>query len=127
MINQLFKKEPDQEIILNILNCFGYQNFLEIDQPFCKKDLKSKNTVKKIEKLKGDLEKYYIPCKAKLYLKKKLTEKKAITILRQFLKNDGFYLAYWETYVDGVKTTYYQIKQDKKNKKTAKKYVVSFE
>ena len=45
MINQLFKKNPDKEIILDILNAFGFTSFNNIYQPFNKKDLdKKKNS-----------------------------------------------------------------------------------
>ncbi len=125
MINQLFSKIPDREIILEILNAFGIQNLNNIDQPFNKKDLEKRKTVEKLQKIKNKLEEYYIPCKAKIYLKKKLTNRSIMTILRQFLKNEGYFINYWETYVDGVKTTYYQIKENIKSTKD-KTYVVSF-
>lgn len=125
MINQLFTKEPDKEILLDLINAFGYQNFNQIDQPFSKKDMEKKKTIDKIHKLKPKLEEYYIPCKAQTYLNKKITMKGAMTILRQFLKYDGYYLNYWETYVNGIKVTYYQIKEDEQIKKN-KTYVVSF-
>jgi hypothetical protein len=125
MLNQLFSKIPDREIILEILNAFGIQNLNNIDQPFNKKDLEKRKTVEKLQKIKNKLEEYYIPCKAKIYLKKKLTNRSIMTILRQFIKNEGYFINYWETYVDGVKTTYYQIKENIKSTKD-KTYVVSF-
>ena len=125
MINQLFTKNPDREIILDILSAFGYQSFNNIDQPFNKYDLEKRKTVEKMQKLYTKLEEYYIPCKAKIYLKKKMTIQSIMTILRQFLKNDGYFINYWETYVDGVKTTYYQIKENIKTNPN-KSYVVSF-
>jgi hypothetical protein len=125
MINQLFTKNPDKEIILDILNAFGFTSFNNIDQPFNKKDLDKKKTVEKINKLRDKLKEYYIPCKAKVYLKNKLTNRSVMTILRQFLKYEGYYLNYWESYIDGIKTTYYQIKEDAKIHKD-KTYVVSF-
>jgi hypothetical protein len=125
MINQLFTKNPDREIVLDILDAFGYQNFNNIDQPFNKKDLDKRKTIEKIQRLRPKLEEYYIPCKAKVYLKKKMTIRSIMTILRQFLKSEGYYLNYWESYIDGVKITYYQIKEDSKIIKN-KTYVVSF-
>jgi hypothetical protein len=125
MINQLFSKNPDREIILEILNAFGIQNINNIDQPFNKKDLEKRKTVEKMQKIRHKLEEYYIPCKAKVYLKKNLTNRSIMTILRQFIKNEGYFINYWETYVDGVKTTYYQIKENVKTTKD-KTYVVSF-
>jgi hypothetical protein len=125
MINQLFSKNPDKEILLEILNAFGITNINNIDQPFNKYDLEKRKTVEKMQKLYTKLEEYYIPCKAKIYLKKKMTIQSIMTILRQFLKNDGYFINYWETYVDGVKTTYYQIKENIKTNPN-KTYVVSF-
>jgi hypothetical protein len=125
MINQLFSKNPDKEILLEILNAFGITNINNIDQPFNKNDLEKRKTVEKMQKLYTKLEEYYIPCKAKIYLKKKMTIQSIMTILRQFLKNDGYFINYWETYVDGVKTTYYQIKENIKINPN-KTYVVSF-
>ena len=46
-----------------------------------------------ILEIKEKLEIYYLPCKAKMYLKD-LTEKKCITILRQFLKYIDYLLSY---------------------------------
>ena len=125
MINQLFSKNPDKEILLEILNAFGITNINNIDQPFNKNDLEKRKTIDKMQRLHTKLEEYYIPCKAKIYLKKKMTIRSIMTILRQFLKNDGYFINYWETYVDGVKTTYYQIKENIKTNPN-KTYVVSF-
>ncbi len=125
MINQLFSKNPDREIMLEILSAFGYNNLNNTDQPFNKIDLEKRKTIDKIQKIKHKLEEYYLPCKAKIYLKKKMTIRSIMTILRQFLKFEGYYINYWETYVDGVKTTYYQIKEDTKITRD-KTYIVSF-
>lgn len=125
MINQLFRKEPDREILLDLINAFGYQNLNQIDQPFTKNDLETRKTIDKLQKLKPKLEEYYIPCKAKNFLNKKITVKNALTILRQFIKCEGYYLNYWETYIKGKKVTYYQIKEDEKVKKS-RKYVINF-
>jgi hypothetical protein len=125
MINQLFSKKPDKEIILELLNAFGYQHFNNIDQPFNKKDIEKRKTIEKVMKLKPKLEEYYLPCKAKIYLKPKMTFKTVLTILRQFLKYEGYNINYWESYLNGVKMTYYQIKENNKTT-TDKTYVVSF-
>ena len=54
------------------------------------------------------MEKYYIPCKSKKYLKD-LNEKKCITLLRQFLKVHNFTLMSKEKYVNGKKYLFYQV------------------
>ena len=65
---------------------------------FTKEDLENLNIVDKINEIKEKLEIYYLPCKAKMYLKD-LTEKKCITILRQFLKYIDYNLKMKEKYI----------------------------
>ena len=48
MINQLFSKNPDREIMLEILSAFGYNNLNNTDQPFNKIDLEKRKTIDKI-------------------------------------------------------------------------------
>ena len=55
MINQLFSKNPDREIMLEILNAFGYNNLNNTDQPFNKIDLEKRKTIEKIQKIKHKL------------------------------------------------------------------------
>ena len=57
---------------------------------------------KKIE----ELNEYYLPCKSKIYLKN-LTEKKCITVLRQFIKYHNYKCIAMEKSVKGKKQTTY--------------------
>lgn len=105
--NQLFKKIPDNELVLEILETFGISN-LEDNKPFSRNDIVSNDTIKKIESIKYKLEECYLPCKSRLYLNS-LTEKNIITILRQVVKTRGYTLSSREKYIKGVKFIVYSI------------------
>jgi hypothetical protein len=105
--NQLFKKIPDNELLLEILETFGVSN-LEDNKPFSRNDIINNDTIKKIETIKNKLEECYLPCKSRLYLNS-LTEKNIITILRQVVKTRGYTLSSREKYIKGVKFIVYSI------------------
>lgn len=107
MKNQLFKISPDLKITLEILNQFGISSF-EDNHSFTKNNLTDLNTVENINDMISDLNKYYIPCKSRIYLNN-LNEKKCITILRQFLKIHNHTLMSKEKYVKGKKHLFYQV------------------
>tara|TARA_B100001057_G_C22222215_1_gene708692 strand:+ start:112 stop:504 length:393 start_codon:yes stop_codon:yes gene_type:complete len=130
MLNQLFSKKPDKEIMNKILRCFSLDS-LDDKKFFTKKYLADINTVHNIKKIIDDLSKYYIPCKRKTYLEN-INEKKAITILRQFIRVFDYFLFSKEKYINGEKYIIYQVNLCKnkniiKLKKNEKKYVVYFD
>ena len=71
----------------------------------------------KIARLESELRKYYLPCKQKIYFNNIniLTNKEAITILRQLLKIHDYDLNSREKFIKGTKYSIYKIitKQDK--------------
>ena len=69
---------------------------------------KELKTVKKIDEYKGELRKYYIPCKARVYLDV-IDEKKCITILRQFIKTHGYTLVSCDKSINGNKIKLYRL------------------
>lgn len=105
--NQLFKKIPDNDLLLEILETFGISN-LEDSKPFSRNDIITNDTIKKIENIRHKLEECYLPCKSRLYLNS-LTEKNIITILRQVVKTKGYTLNSREKYIKGVKIIVYTI------------------
>ncbi len=107
--NQLFKKIPDNDLILEILETFGISN-LEDTKTFSRNDIIHNNTINKIENIKHKLEECYLPCKSRLYLNQ-LTEKNIITILRQVVKTKGYTLNSKEKYIKGLKYIVYNIKK----------------
>jgi hypothetical protein len=127
--NQLFKILPD-EIIINLL--LASFNLLNINDHryFTKDDMKTNNTVKKIITLKPQLNRYYLPCKSKIYLNC-INEKKCITILRQFLKTQNYNILVKEKTKDKIKYSTYRIFQDKSkilssNNKENRKIIIDF-
>jgi hypothetical protein len=105
--NQLFRITPDRNIVLKLLSFYGIEGF-EDNRYFTKKDLESLHTIEKINEIKDELNNYYIPCKSKVYLTN-ITDKKTITILRQFLKTHNYTLMSKEKYIQGIKHIIYKI------------------
>jgi len=112
MKNQLFRRNPDRYIIDNLMLVFNIISLDDKNFHFTKEDLENLNIVDKINEIKEKLEIYYLPCKSKMYLKD-LTEKKCITILRQFLKYIDYNLKMKEKYIKGKKNYLYFIEKNK--------------
>jgi len=110
-INQLFKTPIPDELLLTILNCFGYDELdSNEERSFCKFDLDRLKTIERVSLLKDEISKYYLPCKAKIYLNT-LDEKKCITILRQILRLHNYTLISKQKYIKQKKITFYIIQQ----------------
>ena len=62
--NQLFKINPDLNIISQLLSAFGLEN-LEDSRYFTREYLRDNNVVEKLMEIKDNLEGYYLPCKKK--------------------------------------------------------------
>tara|TARA_B100001094_G_scaffold174774_1_gene168944 strand:+ start:1693 stop:2082 length:390 start_codon:yes stop_codon:yes gene_type:complete len=107
MKNQLFKKEPDNEIIDKLLEGFGLESLNDC-RHFSRDDLKKLDTVEKLYEIKKELNNYYIPCKARTYLND-LNEKNIITILKQFIKVKGYTIISREKYSNKKKFIIYQL------------------
>jgi hypothetical protein len=127
--NQLFKVIPDRNFVVELLNLYGIKDFYDTHY-FTVKNLESLNTLEKIKKLCEKLREYYIPCKAKVYLKN-IDIKRCIVILRQFLKCHNFTLYSKEKYFNKVKHTTYRIISNNEGITTPEKktniIVVSFD
>ena len=106
-INQLFRKKPTPEIVEELLKTFGLFG-LNDQKIFSRKDLENIETVSKIECILNKVGDYYLPCKKKLYLNE-LTSKKAITVLRQFIKTYNHTLFSKEKYYKSEKIIVYQL------------------
>ena len=106
-INQLFIKSIDDLMLKKILDCFLI-NDLSDRRLFSKHELLQHNTIEKLDKLKDELMGYYLPCKAKLYLGE-ITEKRAITILKQILRLYNFCLVSKEKNYNNKKLIFYQL------------------
>jgi hypothetical protein len=108
-INQLFKANIPEDLFKKIYDCYGIKN-LDTEYFFSKDDLIKLNTVDLLANYKEELNNYYLPCKAKLYLND-MNVGKSITILRQLLRLFNMVLLSKQKYIKQKKTTlYYMIK-----------------
>ena len=109
-INQLFRKVPNKELIIEMLNIIGL-NDLDDRKKFTKKDLDNTEIIDKFNKLKDRFEEYYLPCKLKIYFKD-INCKRIITIIRQCLKLYNYSIKSQEKYMKGDKLILYNIEPD---------------
>ena len=127
--NQLFKNYPNEEFVINLLNIYGIKDFSD-NHYFTKKDLEELNTIDNLNQLKNKLASYYIPCKAKLYVNN-IDHKRAITILRQFLKTQNYTLSSKEKYIKGIKYNTYTVVSITNNlninKNKERKIIINFQ
>jgi hypothetical protein len=107
MKNQLFTKCPTDEIIKKILDAFTITD-IDDHKTFSKLDFKQMKTIEKLETIRSELEKFYIPCKARTYLAY-MDDKTVLTILRQFLKTRNRILISQEKFINGKKYSVYHI------------------
>ena len=127
-INQLFKIMPDRSFVISMLNLYGIEDFNDT-RYFTRENLKTLNTAEELKELINELNNYYIPCKAKTYLKD-ITIPRSIVILRQFLKCHGYTLFSKEKFIKGKKNKIYKIVTIDKEISTPQKkgkIVVSFD
>jgi hypothetical protein len=110
-INQLFNQTMSEEVLLQLMKCYGL-NGLNDRRSFKKQDLVTIGTVNKINLLKDILDEYYLPCKSKLYLGD-MTEKKAVTVLRQVLRLFEYHLVSKERNISNKKIIFYTLESDK--------------
>ena len=128
MKNQLFRICPDLKVTGKLLNIFGI-NSLNDNHSFTKLNLEQLGTVNRINEMSEELLRYYIPCKAKIYLLN-IDEKRCITILRQFLKVHNYTLMSKEKYVKGKKSLFYQVIQiqiDMDTNRESEKVIINFD
>ena len=112
--NQLFRKNPTDELIQKIVIAFGFRS-LNDRRCFSRNDLIKLDTVNIIKDLKPELELYYLPCKARTFLND-LNCKNVVTILRQCIKTKGFIIFSREKYCKGDKFIVYNLQPiDKKS------------
>lgn len=83
MINQLFKRKPNQEELGKILDCFNLKS-IDDDRRITFTLMNYHNTIDKLYEILDILMEIYLPCK--WYYINNLNNKKCITILRQILK-----------------------------------------
>jgi hypothetical protein len=100
-----------EDVLLQLMQCFGLQG-LNDRKSFKKHDLVVFGTVGRINAIRDLLGEYYLPCKSKLYLDD-ITEKKAITVLRQVLRLFDYHIASRERNISNKKIIFYTLESDK--------------
>jgi hypothetical protein len=106
-IYQLFRERPSDVLLAKILFAFGLRDIND-ESCFSKTDLIKHGTVPKLNSIIHELESLYLPCKAREYLID-ITEKKALTVLRQLLRLYGRKLGIKQKYLSYKKVIYYFI------------------
>jgi hypothetical protein len=106
-IKQLFSDRPPHELVIRVMKFVGFKS-LSDDIELSVLDLELNNAKANIIGIIGELEDYYIPCKAKVYLQN-LTEKKCMTVCRQLLKTIGYTFISREKYIVDRKYTMYKL------------------
>lgn len=110
-INQLFTKPMETQDLEKLLKCFELKGLHDMHM-FSKKDLEQLHTADKINNMKPMLAEHYMKCKANMYLEN-ITVKKALTIMKQFLRLFGYTLESIEKNIHSKKVIYYKIKPSK--------------
>ena len=143
IINQLFISKPPISLLQKLIKGFGYKK-LNDKIEFCYLDMNRLNTLLLFHELELELSKYYLPCKKKIYFNdiKNITNKEAITILKQLLKIYDYYLNSREKYIKGIKYSLYKIiskqehflnlkkqkqKKQKQKQKQKKEIIINFD
>lgn len=125
MFTQLFKEKPTEELIIKLINCFGFTNLDDTSTL----NLNTTNSQEKIEyykDLEAELSTCYINCKIHNYLYK-YEPKQIITVIRQFLKTIHYNLVSKEKCHNKQKYLVYYLKCDRPIQSTStEEYVVDF-
>ena len=127
-INQLFRKKPSKDLVIEFLNIYGLDGFEE-GKTFTRNCLNTINIEENLINFVPKLKEFYLPCKRKIYLED-ITIKKSITILRQILKLFDYLVKSNERYIKGEKIIVYHIKSLnvlKKENTNNDKCVISFD
>lgn len=106
---QLFCEQPTTEFMIDFLKCYGLNGFDDTVE-FSKGDLVELHTVEQLEEMLPEIILYYLPCKAKIYMND-LNEKRAITVLCQFLKLFSYKLSRKERIINKKKIIFYKIQK----------------
>lgn len=112
-VNQIWVDIPCEEVLMQLLKCFEISSLREKNNMFCRCDLIRYNTAGRVKDLVPVLERYYLKCKAKVYLcKDELDERRCITILRQMLRLFGYKVVAHERYHQKTKCTHHSIQPE---------------
>ena len=107
-MNQLFKKRPTMELVLQILKLLKINTIEEIKyKSFSKNDI-TPAVLNEMENIKQLFQEYYIKCKYDVYFTF-IDQKKVVTILRQCLKAVDYKLSSRKEYISGKRLIVYSV------------------
>lgn len=107
-VNQLFKKRPTIELVLEILKLLKINNLEETKyKSFSKNDI-TQALLSELENKRYIFQDYYIKCKYDIYFTF-LDQKKVVTILRQCLKAIDYKLTSRKEYISGKRIIVYSV------------------
>lgn len=107
-VNQLFKKRPTIELVLEILKLLKINNLEETKyKSFSKNDI-TQAVLSELENKRYIFQDYYIKCKYDIYFTF-LDQKKLVTILRQCLKAIDYKLTSRKEYISGKRIIVYSV------------------
>jgi hypothetical protein len=107
-VNQLFKKRPTIELVLEILKLLKINNLEETKyKSFSKNDI-TQAVLSELENKRYIFQDYYIKCKYDIYFTF-LDQKKVVTILRQCLKAIDYKLTSRKEYISGKRIIVYSV------------------
>lgn len=135
VLNQLFVIQPTDRVIKKILSFYGLIDINDRKE-FTSMDMDTMKTMDKFKLNSKEIEGYYLPCK-KTNLFKKFTNKKCITIGRQFLKTVEHDIIGKEKWIANKKYIIYKVitkkehdaikKQKEEKRKKKKEIVITFD
>jgi hypothetical protein len=135
VLNQLFIINPSKKLIIKILGFYGLSGLNDKNE-FTFIDMEHNKTLDKFNKNKEEISGYYLPCKKESTFKN-LTNKKCITITRQFLKTIDYDIISKEKWIHSKKYLQYKLvskkdkekeqKEKEERKKKEKEIVVTFD
>ena len=113
-IHQLFRDKVPDDLLDRIVKCYGLKS-LDDQSSFSKDDIERQGIVAHFSKLVEELRRYYLPCKARLYLddlgphssSSSSNLQPYITVLRQVARLSGKSLKSSQRYINNRKITFY--------------------
>jgi hypothetical protein len=101
----IFRQIPPPELVDSVCKAFYLRNKEDLT-PFTRSTI----NLDLLDELLPEIEPYYVPCKAEVYLYEPLTDSRALVIFRQLLKSQGLVLLSSEKTQGKAKVTWYQIR-----------------
>ena len=107
MYSQLFKEKPPLQLIIKLINCFGFTGLDDKSELNFNNNFDEK--IQNYKVIEEELSKIYVNCKIHNYLYK-YQGKKIVTVIRQFLKTINYNLESKEKSYNKQKYLVYYLK-----------------